>query len=156
MVGLGESCISKREFNSRSHWYTFLMTIDPQLHHSAKRITPQSLEKVIEVFKFLGCKVTYRKGDDRWAMVGQDDLLFYVQLNEVDEIPKQDKSRASSHIAFISNTPAEQIAKIEKWALEKNIRFEKGGWSERELWFDLPDLFVDFVVEVMHVSITEE
>jgi hypothetical protein len=132
------------------------MKTDPQLHHVAKRITPRSLERVIEAFELFGCKVKYRQGDARWAMVGQEGLPFNIQLAEVDEVPRKDASKIGSHIGFISNTPAEQIEKVEKWALEKEIRFEKGGWSERELWFDLPDLFVDFVVEVMHVSITEE
>lgn len=129
---------------------------DPQLHHTAKRITPNSLEKVIEVFEQLRCKLTYRPDGARWAMVGQDGLAFDIQLVEVDEKPVQSKTRASSHVAFISNTPAEQIERVEKWAAQNGIRFEKGGWSDKELWFDLPDLFVDFVVEVMQVSITQE
>lgn len=132
------------------------MKTDPQLHHVAKRIVPQSLEKVIEALEILGCKMKYRQGNARWAMIGQDNLAFNLQLNEVSEVPRKDKSRTSSHIAFISDTPAEQIEKIERWATERNIRFEKGGWSEEELWFDLPDLFVDFVVEIMHASVIEE
>jgi len=88
-------------------------------------------------------------------MVGQHGLPF-IQLIEVDEVPQQSDSRKSSHVAFTSENPAEQIQKIEKWASEKNIRFERGGWSEKELWFDLPELFVDFVIEVMNVSIIEE
>lgn len=132
------------------------MKIDPQLHHVAKRITRHSLERVIEMFELLGCKVTYRQDGARWAIVGQDAVTFGIQLIEVDEVSGQDKSRTSSHIAFISDAPAGHIEKIERWASEKNIRFEKGSWSDRELWFDLPDLFVDFVVEVMHVSVTSE
>lgn len=132
------------------------MKTDPQLHHAAKRITRNSLEKVIEAFEQLGCKLMYSLGDSRWAMVGQDGLAFDIQLVEVDEKPVQSKSRINSHVAFISDAPAEKIQKVERWAAQNKIRFEKGGWSERELWFDLPDLFVDFVVEVMHVSITEE
>ena len=131
------------------------MQTDPQLHHAAKRITPNSLERVIEVFELLGCRMTYRQGDARWAMVGQTALpLFDIQFIEVDEIFQSSKSRVSSHIALISENPSEKIASIEKWADERGIRFEKGGWSDRELWFDLPDLFVDFVVEIMHVSVT--
>lgn len=111
---------------------------------------------MIEVFEQLECKLMYRHGDARWAMVGQDGLAFDIQLVEVDEHPVYNKSRISSHVAFISEKPLVQIEKVEIWAKQNGIRFEKGGWSERELWFDLPDLFVDFVVEIMHVSITEE
>ena len=128
----------------------------PQLHHVAKRITPRSLEKIIEVFGLLGCEVTYQKDAARWIMIGQHGLPFDIQLIEVNEAPQQSISRTSSHVAFISNTPVEHIEKVERWASEQNVRFEKGGWSEKELWFDLPELFVDFVVEVMHVSVIEE
>jgi hypothetical protein len=31
----------------------------------------------------------------------------------------------------------------------------RGGWSEKELWFDLPDVFTNFVIEIMHTSIVE-
>lgn len=131
------------------------MKTDPQLHHTAKRITPKSLELVVEVFELLGCKVTFREGNARWVMIGQDGLSFDIQLVEVDETPIHTKSRVSSHVAFISNYPEEQIAKVEEWAQKKNIKFEKGGWNEKEQWFDLPELFVDFVVEIMHVSVVE-
>jgi len=133
------------------------MRTDPQLHHAAFRIAPQSLEKVVEVYGLLGCVVSYRKEGARWAMIGQASLPhFDIQLVEVDAEPRRDAARISSHIAFISENPAEHVARIEEWAHTHGLRFEKGGWSERELWFDLPDLFIDFVVEVMHVSVTEE
>lgn len=126
---------------------------EPQLHHGARRIVPNSLERLIEVFSLLGCKVTYREGNARWAMVGQENVDFDVQLVEVDETPIQTKSRISSHVAFISENPKAIIDKIEEWANKNNVKFTKGGWNEKELWFDLPDLFIDFVIEVMHKSV---
>lgn len=131
------------------------MECNVSLHHVALRITTNSLEKVIEVFELLECNMTYRKGDARWAMVGQHTVPIDVQFLEVDEAPLRSTSRTSSHVAFVSATPLDQIQKVEGWARENDIRFEKGGWSEKELWFDLPDLFVDFVVEIMHTSIAE-
>ena len=132
------------------------MSVSPQLHHVAKRIAPQSLEKVLEVFKLLNCEVTYRPDAARWAMVGQKDLFFDIQLVEVDEKPMHDKSRKNSHIAFISDNPTAEIEKVERWSLENGVRFEKGSWKEKELWFDFPEVFVDFVIEVMHISVVQE
>lgn len=131
------------------------MKNEPQLHHGARRIIPQSLETLIEMFTLLGCKVIYREGNARWAMVGQDGINFNVQLVEVDEKPIKTKTRISSHVAFISENPKSVVDKVESWAADKNIKFNNGGWNEKELWFDLPDLFVDFVIEIMDRSVVE-
>jgi len=32
---------------------------------------------------------------------------------------------------------------------------ELGQWSERELWIDLPEVFLDFVIEVMDTSVLD-
>ncbi len=128
----------------------------PTLHHGARRITPNSLETLIEMFALLGCAVAYREGEARWAMIGQKEVHFKIQLVEVNEAPIQTKSRSSSHVAFISENPNEVINTIEEWAKKSQIQFVRGGWSEKELWFDIPDLFIDFVVEVMDKSIVEK
>jgi hypothetical protein len=44
---------------------------------------------------------------------------------------------------------------VKKWAESKNIRFREGGWSEIERYFDLPDLFINSVIEIMHNSVDE-
>ncbi|MBX4187470.1 MAG: hypothetical protein KW802_04460 [Candidatus Doudnabacteria bacterium] len=130
------------------------MKEDPKLHHVCKRISQNSLETVLEMFELLGCKVVYRPpGGVQWAMVKQGDLDFLIQLAEVGDSPMVGKGRVGSHVGFISEHPEEVISKVEDWAKSNNLRFEKGGWSKLEFWFDLPDLFVDWVVEVMHVDI---
>jgi hypothetical protein len=132
------------------------MKIDPQLHHVAKKITPDSLEKVIEVFELLGCKVAYRPEHKTWAMIKQGDLAFRIQLIEVREKPTEGKQRTSSHLAFLSEHPSEIIDQVEKWANQNQINFAKGAWNDLALWFDLPDLLVDWVFEVMHTDVTKK
>ena len=133
------------------------MKTDPQLHHTSVKIVQGSLESVIHVFELLGCQVFYRHPSGQSVMVGQHAVpLFDIQLTEVQQQPQDNQHKVYSHVAFISEDPAAKIEAVEVWAKENKIAFTRGGWSERELWFDLPDLFVDFVIEVMHVSITEE
>jgi len=132
------------------------MKTDPQLHHVCKKIVPGSSEKVKEIFLMLGCKVTYEMPDESWFMVGQEGLPFDIQLIEKSATPLNDQFKVNSHVAFISENPKVLIDKIGLWAAENNLSFKQGGWSERELWFDFPELFVDFVIEVMHVSILED
>ena len=133
------------------------MNINTQLHHCAQNITKNSLESVLEMYIIFNCNVTYRPNDGfKWALIGQDKLNFRVQIIETDEKPISDiEIKKNSHIGFISDNPKEVIDRVENWAKSKNIRFTKGEWSEKELYFDLPDLFINFVIEVMHTSIVE-
>ncbi|MES3005851.1 MAG: hypothetical protein V4664_02795 [Patescibacteria group bacterium] len=133
------------------------MKTTPRLHHYAQNITQGSLEDIIEMYKILNFEVVYRPNKEyKWAMVGQMQLRFAIQIVESEETPISDiELKKKTHIAFLSDKPQEVIDKVEAWAKRKNIQFRHGGWSAKELYFDLPDLFINFVVEVMHSSIEE-
>jgi hypothetical protein len=126
-----------------------------RLHHVAKRLRTGTPEVALDLFETLGLQTVYRPEYERWAMVGGGQSGLSIQLAEVDMEPLT-HFRTASHIGFLSDNPIGDIQIIENWALEKNLQFEMGAWSDRELWADLPDLFVDFVIEVMHNSIVEE
>ena len=134
------------------------MKTDPRLHHYSQNIASGSLETVLEMYKIFNCDVVYRPENGyKWAMVGQRELRFAVQIVEVGDKPISDiELKRKVHIAFLSDNPQELINKVETWAQSKNIQFRQGGWSEIERYFDLPDLFVNFVIEVMHTSIEAE
>jgi len=55
----------------------------------------------------------------------------------------------------LSDTPKEDIDEVRLWAEKKGVEFVQGGWSDKELWFDLPEVFTNFVIEVMHTSVVE-
>jgi len=133
------------------------MKIYPQLHHYAQIITKNSLNDILEMYEVFNCKVTHRPNDSyTWAIVGQDKPEFRIQIIETEDKPIADiKVKRSSHLGFLSDNPQEVIDKVENWAKNKNIRFIQGQWSEKELYFDLPDLFTNFVIEVMHTSVVE-
>jgi hypothetical protein len=89
-------------------------------------------------------------------MIAQDGLDFDIQLIETKSTMLHDETRPNSQIAFISEKPLEDIEKVRRWAEGKNIMFTQNAWSDKEFYFDLPELFVDWVVEVMDVSILED
>lgn len=126
-----------------------------KLHHFAYNITPNSLELVLDLFEKLGCKLTYRKGNERWCMINQKPITVDIQIIETKDRLVLIKKKINTHIAFLSDTPKEDIGKIAKWAKSKKLTFKQGNWSDKELWFDLPDLFINFVIEIMHTSIVE-
>ena len=133
------------------------MTDTARLHHYAQNITPGTLEAVIEMYRLLGAEVVYRPNTaNNWAMVGQPNLNFSIQIIEVKTAAIADIAvKRNVHLAFLSDAPQCVVGQIEAWAATKKIEFRKGGRSDKELYFDLPEIFVDFVIEVMDSSIAE-
>jgi len=124
----------------------------PTLHHFAYSITPNNLELVLELLEKLGCTLSYREKDARWCMVEQKPIPIDIQLIETKDKPIATENKTNTHIAFLSDSPRDEIKQIEQWTKDKNIKFKQGSWSDKELWFDLPDIFTNFVVEIMHTS----
>jgi hypothetical protein len=132
------------------------MNVEPRLHHSAYKIFPNSLEAALEVFKIFECEVTFKPElNQRWVMIGQKGLRYDIQLVEYSATSTDLDSKTGTHLAFISSDPDGVIKKIEDWARDRNVKFIKGEWSKTEKYFDLPDIFINFVIEVMHTSVEE-
>jgi hypothetical protein len=123
------------------------------LHHFAYNIAPGSIELVIQLFNQLGCSLSYRKEGSRWCLIKQGN--FIIQLIETEEKPKPTNIKKNTHIGFISDNPEQTLNMIENWTQKSNKKLIKGSWSDQELWFDLPKIFVNFVVEIMDKSIIE-
>lgn len=133
------------------------MNSNPRLHHYCQNIKEGYIDDVVEMYKILGLKITYIPPTKDWIMIGQNGLKFAIQVAQANDFSVEDidvKSR--NHIGFISENPQKIINKIKKWADNKGFRFRAGEWSDIEKFFDLPDIFIDFVVEVMHTSIEKK
>ena len=133
------------------------MKPDPRLHHYCQNITRGYLKDMVEMYELLNLKVVYTPPTKDWIMVGQEQLRFAIQITQVDSQPVEDiEIKNRTHIAFLSDDPQKAIELIENWAKTKNIKFRQGGWSSIERYFDLPEIFNNFVVEIMHTSIEKE
>jgi hypothetical protein len=126
-----------------------------KLHHFAYNVTPNKLELVLEFLKKLGCTLAYREKNARWCLIKQKPIPINIQIIETKDKPIPIKKKINTHIAFLSDNPKKDIEVIKKWSKIKGIKFRQGGWSNRELWFDLPEIFINFVIEIMHTSIVE-
>jgi len=102
--------------------------MDTKLHHFAYTITSENLDIVIELFEKLGCVLAHK--GNKWCLIKQGSL--YVQIIEAKDKPIHIETKTNTHIGFLSDTPKEDIEKIENWAEDKGIGFRKGGWSEKE------------------------
>ncbi|MBT5023525.1 hypothetical protein HOK51_06950 [Candidatus Woesearchaeota archaeon] len=126
-----------------------------KLHHFAYNIRPDKLELVLELLEKIGCKLSYREENARWCMIQQNSIPVSIQIIETNDKPISIDQKTNTHIAFLSNMPKEDIEQIKNWSKNKNVNFRQGEWSDKELWFDLPDVFINFVIEIMHTSIAE-
>jgi hypothetical protein len=131
------------------------MKTNPSLHHYCQNITKGYLNDVVDMYKLLDFNVVYDPGGDAgWIMVGQKQLRFAIQIAEVSDEPIADIDvKKRTHIAFLSDDPKKVIGEVKTWATGKGLKFREGGWSPIERYFDLPDVFMNFVVEIMHTSI---
>ena len=126
------------------------------LHHCAYKITPNSLEFVMDLFGQLGCRNSYWENGARWAMIEQNNRDTIIQFIETDCLePQPTEDKKNSHIAFLSNDPQKDVSIIKQWICKQNKEVLVGHWSDTELYFDCPTVFIDFVVEIMHKSIVE-
>jgi hypothetical protein len=133
------------------------MKIDPRLHHYCQNITEGHLSDMVDMYKLLGLDVVYAPDSADWVMVAQKELDFAIQITQVSDEPISDiEIKRRTHIAFLSDDPQAVVNKVKIWAESKDITFREGGWSDIERYFDLPDIFSNFVIEVMHSSIEEQ
>ena len=126
-----------------------------KLHHCAKRITPNNLEFVMDLFDQLGCQESYWENGARWAMIEQNGDDTIIQFIETDQSPQATEEKRNSHIAFLSSDPQKDVSMIKEWICTQNKEIKIGNWSDKELYFDCPEVFIDFVIEIMHKSIIE-
>ncbi len=122
-----------------------------KLHHFAYNIKPNTLETFLKIFKLL----SYREWNKRWCMIEQKPLKIDIQIIETEDKKITTEERIMTHIAFLSDSPKQNIEQIEKFASKNNLRFTKWWWNDKEFWFDFPDIFNNFVVEIMHTSVVE-
>ena len=121
-----------------------------ELNHFAYRIAPGSLEFVFDLFEQMNCSPGYKDEILRWGLVRQGST--HVQFIESGDAPLPSAAKENSHIGFLSADPAGEVERIREWAAGRGHELVVGGWSDKEYWFDIPDVFVEFVVEVMQAS----
>ena len=124
-----------------------------KLHHFAYIIKPDTLSLTVELFEKFNCTISYQEEKATWCMLEQKPLPVDIQIIEFKSPEVSREIKNSTHICFLSDNPQSDLDEIKKWAKKKSIRFEQGKWSDEMLWFDLPGIFGNFVIEIMHKNI---
>ena len=134
-----------------------------EFNHCAFRVYRDDFEMVVSLFtEQLGFRVLRRKGSVIWMRQGK--LPVDIQLSASGTKPETkgldintlrrknhreicDKSR--SQIAFISEQPEEDLQQLAAEIEQKGYKTIVLGYSDKEFFLDVPDVFIDFVIEAM-------
>jgi len=126
-----------------------------RLHHFSVSIAPESLPTAVELFELLGCKVGYRPTGQSWCMMYHPAPGVDLQLSERTTKPITHPKTLAVHVGFISDNPKRVVDQVKTWAASREVAFKSGSCEDTMLWFDLPNVFLDFVIEVMDGSVLE-
>lgn len=125
-----------------------------ELHHRSGQVARQHLVDARALFtECLGFKEFV--ATDHMSILHQEGSGIDIQLICSDAFQPQ-QNKHSSHLGFISSQPKDERDSIRQWSEDRGLTVVTGQWSDRELWIDLPDVFLDFVIEVMDRRILEE
>jgi len=118
-----------------------------KLDHIANRVAPQHFETLIEMLKVrLGFIVLRRL--DGFVWLRQPGTNVDLQFGH-SSIANRDSDKNLSQVAFLSDTPLAELEELAVWAREHGMNAIVGSYSDKEFYLDLPEAFVDFVIEAM-------
>ena len=130
-----------------------------RLHHSAHQIAEGTKDLVAELFMN---QLEFQKvfQNELTVLLRQRDIPFDIQFIGKSPGPSVPQDiKIGSQIAFLSDSPTQDLAALQKWFQEKGLESEIGQYydeNDMDLWFDVPGVFLDFVIEVIHPQFLEE
>ena len=89
-------------------------------------------------------------------MVKYPGIDMRIQLIETDLLAEETEKKRNSHIAFISEDPEQELERMKEIIESMWLRYIQWSRSEKEFYFDCPDIFIDFVIEIMNTSVLND
>jgi len=124
-----------------------------QFNHIANRVEARHFESMIALLtEQLGFVVLRRTERSIWLRQPGTNVDLQISSSETE---KRDGDKHRSQIAFLSKTPEADLDRLAQWAVAKGMKAVVGSYSSREFYLDLPDVFVDFVIEAMLPELAE-
>lgn len=118
-----------------------------RLNHVANRLDNRHFDLVVEMLKAKLGFIELRQ-TERAIWLRQPGANVDLQFSRSDTIDRAaDKSR--SQVSFLSETPRAALEGLAAWARAHGMEATVGSYSEKEFFLDVPDAFVDFVIEAM-------
>ena len=118
-----------------------------KLNHVANRVDARHFDTLVEMLvSRLGFVVLRRTERSIWLR--QPGTNVDLQFSR-SETASRDADKRRSQVSFLSDTPRQDLEALAAWFQARGLGASVGAYSDREFFLDVPDAFVDFVIEAM-------
>ncbi len=118
-----------------------------RFNHVANRVDDRHFDTVVSMLTERLGFVPLRR-TERSAWFRQPGTNVDLQLSRSDTAHR-DPDKRRSQVSFLSETPRADLDDLAAWARARGLEASVGSYSDREFYLDLPEAFVDFVIEAM-------
>ncbi len=118
-----------------------------RFNHVANRVDGRHFETVVLMLTQRLGFVQLRR-TERSIWLRQPGTNIDLQLSRSDTAHR-DPDKQRSQVSFLSDTPRTDLDGLATWARARALEASVGSYSDREFYLDLPEAFVDFVIEAM-------
>ena len=121
--------------------------------HVANRLDDNYFETVVEMFKVKLGFVELRR-TERAIWLRQPGANVDLQFSR-SAVAYRDEDKIRSQVSFLSETPRAELEGLADWVEAHGMKAEVGSYSNREFFLDVPEAFVDFVIEAMRPELAD-
>ena len=124
-----------------------------KFNHAANRLDARHFETIADMLKVrLGFVELRRTGRAIWLR--QPGANVDLQFSR-SQVANRDADKLRSQVSFLSETPRQDLEELASWARERGLNAEVAAYSDREFYLDVPEAFVDFVIEAMRPELAD-
>ena len=124
-----------------------------RFNHVANRLDARHFEAVVTMLKTQLGFVELRR-TERAIWLRQPGSAIDLQFSRSDTTHR-DADKLRSQVSFLSDTPREALEALATWFDTHGLAASVGAYSDREFYLDVPEAFVDFVIEAMRPELAE-
>ncbi|CAH0136082.1 hypothetical protein [Roseomonas sp. CECT 9278] len=124
-----------------------------QFNHVANRLDTRHFDTIVTLLTTrLGFVVLRRTERSIWLR--QPGATIDLQFSR-SETAHRDADKRRSQVAFLSETPRDDLDALATWLRGQGLEASLGAYSDREFYLDAPAAFVDFVIEAMRPELAD-
>ncbi len=124
-----------------------------KLNHVANRLSVEHFETIVELLKGQLGFIELRR-TQRAIWMRQEGANVDLQFTR-SEVASRDADKRGSQVSFLSETPRADLERLADRVRRQGLDATLGSWSDREFFLDVPEAFVDFVIEAMTPDMAE-
>lgn len=124
-----------------------------RFNHVANRLDAGHFEAVVTMLQTQLGFVELRR-TERAIWLRQPGSTIDLQFSRSDTAHR-DADKQRSQVSFLSDTPCEALEALAAWFDARGLAASVGAYSDREFYLDVPEAFVDFVIEAMRPELAE-